>query len=226
MQQLPEQKLLDALSQLLKMQKSPNVLSLYILMLPDHSYNILFQHLSKFLNESEFTIHEQFNLLVIKYISRVKEVQISTNRRNCYNLLENMPRTQSKQSLLFQKTFSFCLNQILQTNESNNKILCKNVIKHLQTFDAGRFWKQMHSLIQYKTPVQLREYFQNSFRRFMYQEFISIEDKVILRNLITQMKDKKPSTIAEKFMEVANKNYFKRNVVMYVVNLKKYQSNK
>ncbi|CAL5993751.1 Hypothetical_protein [Hexamita inflata] len=148
-------------------------------------------------------------------------VQDQQLTQQCYNLHQNKPRTQSKESIQFQNRFSSCLQVILQIQETDNKIVCEKVLSHLQQNSSKKFWKQITELIPEKTTIQLREYFQNSFKRFMHQEYLNKTDKIILQSLILEMKDKKPAEIAEKFMEMtAERNYFKRNVIMYIVNLK------
>ncbi|CAL6048884.1 Hypothetical_protein [Hexamita inflata] len=222
-----EQIMIDALSQLLKLQKCPTILSYCVLMLPDNAHSKLFARLSQLLDVEEETVHEQFNLLVLKYIATSFQIfqnsnpsKIPVNRRSCYNLQENRPRTQSKQSIEFQNLFAECVQKVIRIEENDNKKLCHKVTNHLQNCDGLKFWKEMHELIPDKSTVQLREYFQNSFKRFMHQEFINKEDKMVLKDLINEMKDKKPAEIADKFMEMtADRNYFKRNVLMYVVNV-------
>ncbi|CAL6079356.1 Hypothetical_protein [Hexamita inflata] len=196
-------------------------------MLPDNAHSKLFARLSQLLEVEEETVHEQFNLLVLKYIATSFQISQNSNpskipvkRRSCYNLQENRPRTQSKQSIEFQNLFAECVQKVIRIEENDNKKLCQQITNHLQNCDGLKFWKEMHELIPDKSTVQLREYFQNSFKRFMHQEFINKEDKMVLKDLINEMKDKKPAEIADKFMEMtADRNYFKRNVLMYVVNV-------
>ncbi|CAL5993771.1 Hypothetical_protein [Hexamita inflata] len=141
--------------------------------------------------------------------------------QRCYNLLENSQRTQSKEAVAFQNRFAACLQQILKIQETNNRVLCEKVVRYLEEKGSKKFWVQMQLIIPEKSTVQLREYFLNSFKRFMHQEYLNKEDKVLLKELIYQMKNKKPSEIADKFIEMtADRNYFKRNVVMYIVNIK------
>ncbi|CAL6079354.1 Hypothetical_protein [Hexamita inflata] len=145
----------------------------------------------------------------------------SDSKRKCYNLLENRPRTQSKQSIDFQNKFAQCLQQVIGEEESDNRALCLKVVDYLKNNDSLVFWRQLTRLLPEKTTIQLREYFQNSFKRFMYREFITQEDKAVLQDLMAQMAGSKPADIASRFLEMTqDRNYFKRNVVMYVVNMK------
>ncbi|CAL6079352.1 Hypothetical_protein [Hexamita inflata] len=225
-QNISEQNLVNALSYLFKCQISTEFISYHVLMLSDLLYHKLFEHTAQLLQISEYQVRNQFNQLVLKYFNK-SQLQLRSNdtkRQCCYNLQENHPRTQSSSSIQFQNMYSQCLQKVTQFNESDNKKLCQQVITYLQNNDSFLFWQQMHQLIPEKTTVQLREYFQNSFKRFMHQEYLIQEDKLILKEMINRTKDGKPSEIADRFMEMTKeKNYFKRNVVMYIANLQNKQ---
>ncbi|CAL6082695.1 Hypothetical_protein [Hexamita inflata] len=221
-----EQKLIECLSQLLQVKQCAKQVSFYVLMLPDYLHARIFFDVALQLQTSENLVHEQFQLLTMKHLvkSSIKSPSLTEdlNATRCYNLIENHPRTQSLASIQFQNRYSECLQKVMNIQQPDNKKLCQELLNYFENNGSIQFWKQMHELIPEKSKVQLREYFQNSFKRFMHQEFLSQEDKIVLKDLIMQMKDRKPSEIAEKFMEMArDKNYFKRNVIMYVVNLKK-----
>ncbi|CAL6010978.1 Hypothetical_protein [Hexamita inflata] len=217
-----EQELVNCLSKLLQIKNSAKHVSFYVLMLPDHLHTRLFTEVALLLESTEIIVRDQFRLLTLKYFVNNSLCYLTENINTTYNLTENCPRTQSKESILFQNKFANCLQQTLNINTSDNKILCQNVLHYFNDNGSKQFWRKMGELIPEKTTVQLREYFQNSFRRFMHQEYLNKEDKVILLELIKQMKDKKPAQIADEFMDtVKDRNYFKRNVVMYIINMKK-----
>ncbi|CAL5993781.1 Hypothetical_protein [Hexamita inflata] len=188
----------------------------------DLLYDKLFEHTAQLLQISEQQVRDQFNQLVLKHFNK-GQLQLGSNdtkRQCCYNLQENHPRTQSPSSIQFQNMYSQCLQKVIKFNESDNKKLCQLVITYLKNNDSFLFWQRMHEQIPEKTTVQLREYFQNSFKRFMHQEYLIQEDKLILKDMINHTKDGKPSEIADRFMKMTkDKNYFKRNVVMYIANL-------
>ncbi|CAL6017312.1 Hypothetical_protein [Hexamita inflata] len=220
-----EFKLVDCLSKLLQTESCAIQVSYKVLMLPDSIYNRIFQRMSIMLQINENIIREQFKLLATKYLTRNTfksfEPTESLNGTRCYNLVENTPRTQSKESLKFQKLYSECLQQILQINENDNKKLCQKVVIYLQCNSSKIFWKQMSELIPEKNIKYLKEYYQNSFKRFEHQEFMTLEDKLRLKDLMNEMQTSKPAEIAEIFMEMTkDKNYFRRNVVMYIINMK------
>ncbi|CAL6048878.1 Hypothetical_protein [Hexamita inflata] len=173
------------------------------------------------LNSLSFKVDQTLQDTKVQDTNKCEHVQ-TTDCKNarCYNLSKNAPRTQSKEQIEFQNRFSSSLQTVLKIKETNNKTLSEKAVCYLQNNNSIQFWKEMHELIPDKSTVQLREYFQNSFKRFMHQEFINKEDKMVLKDLINEMKDKKPAEIADKFMEMtADRNYFKRNVLMYVVNV-------
>ncbi|CAL5993761.1 Conserved_hypothetical protein [Hexamita inflata] len=226
-----ESKLVNCLSNLLQIQKCAKTTSFYALMLPDHLHARLFQEVALLLETDEAEIREQFKLLTLKHLLRSTPQSPppseGLNASKCYNLVQNSPRTQSQDSILFQYKFAECLQKVIQLQESDNKKLCQEVVNYLQCNSSKIFWKEMHELIPEKSTVQLRESFQNSFKRLIHQEYLSQEDKVILKNLMIEMTDQKPAEIADNFMDlVKDKNYFKRNVVMYIINMKKQLINK
>ncbi|CAL6082681.1 Hypothetical_protein [Hexamita inflata] len=221
-----EYKLIECLSQLLQVKQCAKQVSFYVLMLPDNLHTRIFHEVALLLQTSEKQVREQFQLLTIKYLVKdtIKSPQPTEdlNTTRCYNLIENHPRTQSQASIKFQNRYSEAIQKVMNIQQPDNKKLCQELLNYFENYGSIKFWKQMHELIPEKSKVQLREYFQNSFKRFVHQEYLSQEDKIVLKDLIIQMKDRKPSEIADKFMEIAkDKNYFKRNVIMYVVNMKK-----
>ncbi|CAL6079394.1 Hypothetical_protein [Hexamita inflata] len=220
-----ESKLVDCLSNLLQIQKCAKTTSFYVLMLPDHLHARLFQEVALLLETDEAEAREQFKLLTLKHLLRSAPQSPppseGLNASKCYNLVQNSPRTQSQDSILFQNRFAECLQKVLHVQESDNKKLCQEVVSYLQCNSSKIFWKQLQQYIPEKNTTQLREYFQNSFKRFVCQEFLSQEDKVILKNLMIEMKKQKPSEVADKFLTFSKgKNYFRRNVVMYVINMR------
>ncbi|CAL6048906.1 Conserved_hypothetical protein [Hexamita inflata] len=210
-----EQKLISCLSQLLQIKTCAVQLSFYALMLPDHLHARLFQEVALLLETDEAEVREQFKLLTLKHLLRSAPQSPppseGLNVSKCYNLVQNSPRTQSQDSILFQNRFAECLQKVISIQESDNKKLCQEVVNYLQCNSSKIFWKEMHELISEKSTVQLREYFYNSFKRLMHQEFLSLEDKIILKNLMIEIADQKPAEIADNFMDlVKDKNYFKR----------------
>ncbi|CAL6071239.1 Hypothetical_protein [Hexamita inflata] len=106
---------------------------------------------------------------------------------------------------------------IQQVNQMNDQQLCAELLNHFKVQNQNKFWVKLHQIINDKTPTQLKEYFQKSFLKCMFEQ-LSKEDETVLRNLERKMKDKKPAEIAEIFMGMTQQKYFKRSIIMFIVN--------
>ncbi|CAL6084288.1 Hypothetical_protein [Hexamita inflata] len=104
---------------------------------------------------------------------------------------------------------------IFQTNDQ----LCKAVNQYFKQHNQVEFWRIVGNIISEKNCQQLRDYYQKSFQKCMFQECISVQDKSLLCKLIDQMTGQKPSEVAQRFLQtVGIDKYFKRNIIMYVIN--------
>ncbi|CAL6058090.1 Hypothetical_protein [Hexamita inflata] len=127
----------------------------------------------------------------------------------------------------FQQLFSQKLKEIILTYVpraviTNDQELCIQINDYFKNSGQKDLWKQLNEQIPTKTIKQLREYYQKSFQRVLYDNQIDVEDKETLRQLMEQMTDDSPTSIANSFCMVSkNQNYFKRNIVMYIINLKR-----
>ncbi|CAL6012587.1 Hypothetical_protein [Hexamita inflata] len=127
----------------------------------------------------------------------------------------------------FQQLFSQKLKEIIVTYVpramiTNDQELCIQINDYFKNSGQKDLWKQLNEQIPTKTIKQLREYYQKSFQRVLYDNQIDVEDKETLRQLMEQMTDDSPTSIANSFCMISkNKNYFKRNIVMYIINLKR-----
>ncbi|CAL6024985.1 Hypothetical_protein [Hexamita inflata] len=215
--------LVKAIANLLQINETANIqdkVALYTMMLPDKLYSQLFQTISAILNEQTTDLHKLFVEQVVS-----KNLLKNTIHRSDYNLKEAHFRKQSTDSLQVQNQFVNALIQVLSNNGFavpqliSNHQLCLMVNQHLKDNLPLDFWTAMRNIIAHKTEIQLREYYQKSFLRHMYEESISIHDKIILCDLINQMPNAKPSKIATEFVKtVGADKYFYRNIIMYIVN--------
>ncbi|CAL6003222.1 Hypothetical_protein [Hexamita inflata] len=127
----------------------------------------------------------------------------------------------------FQKLYAEKLFQVLHSVDgsvvfTNDRELCIQVNAHFTSFGQKYFWQHLQTLIPHKTVKQLREYYQKSFMRVLYDNQIDVKDKEVLREMIDNQKDASPTEIAIQFLNVCqNKNYFQRNIVMYIINMKR-----
>ncbi|CAL5982259.1 Hypothetical_protein [Hexamita inflata] len=199
--------------------------ALQVMMLPEQHLAQLFAQLSDELNIESSVLQnffltniqttQQLNGSIICNANQTRFKGIST-RRKSVTYLELQLRFESglKQVLQF-----FCPNA--QINGQSNAQICQITNNLLRTCNNTEFWKHVHTLIPEKNEKQLRDYFQKSFMRQMYEECISGQDKILLCQLIEQMPGAKPAQIVEKYTQMTGcVKYFKRNLVMYVINRK------
>ncbi|CAL6096364.1 Hypothetical_protein [Hexamita inflata] len=125
----------------------------------------------------------------------------------------------------FQTRFEIAVKNVLSNRiqhelEVDSAQLCILLNEYLLNNNQTQFWKEVQEQVQEKSAQQLRDYYQKSFQRVMYEGALSVHDKIILCKLIDEM-NAKPAQIADKFMEMVGKDkYFKRNIIMYIVNRK------
>ncbi|CAL6024929.1 Hypothetical_protein [Hexamita inflata] len=202
--------------------------ALYTMMLPDILYQKLFQTLSAELNAEVSNLHQLFIEQVSKYLLKSNNHYDTINLQHSgYKLKQTHIRKQSLGALEIQNQFVAAVKQVLLDRGCsvnaflNHRQLCVTVNEHLKENRPLFFWRDLRQLIPNKTEVQLREYYQKSFLRHMYEESISVQDKIILCDLVNQMPGARPSKIADEFAKmVGTGKYFYRNIVMYIVNKK------
>ncbi|CAL5970498.1 Hypothetical_protein [Hexamita inflata] len=168
------------------------------------------QLLLKFFFESFVLEHlttQQFKHSVFLQTSHEHKFKVTTGQR-----------AKPTSSTEFQHRFSTALKTVLNVDATDSE-LCQIANSYFLLNNQMKFWREIQKIIPEKNDKQHRDYFQKSFQRHMYAECISSEDKIVLCKLMDEMKTSKPSQIAVKFEElVGNGKYFKRNIVMYVVN--------
>ncbi|CAL5979811.1 Hypothetical_protein [Hexamita inflata] len=209
---------------------SPNLndkVAFYAMMLSDILYQKLFHKLSQELNGEITILHKIFveQIVMKQLIKNMYNNQVESPEYSRHKLIIAHMRKPSSNSQAVQNQFVTAVKQVLldrgcSVNEfMNHRQLCVMVNQHLK--ENLLFWRDLRQLIPNKTEVQLREYYQKSFLRHMYEESISVQDKIILCDLINEMPNARPSKIADEFVKkVGTKKYFYRNIVMYVVNKK------
>ncbi|CAL5979857.1 Hypothetical_protein [Hexamita inflata] len=223
--------LVEAIAYKFKMEHTSNIsgkVALYTMMLPDKLYHSLFQTLSAELNSEVSNLHILFIKQVSKYILKSNNLNNTKYvQHQGYKLKYTHNRKQSQGALEIQNQFVTAVKQVLLDRGCsvnafmNHKQLCLMVNEHLKENRPLLFWREVRILIPEKTEIQLREYYQKSFLRHMYEESISVQDKIILCNLMSQMAGAKPSKIADEFVKIVGTGkYFYRNIIMYIVNKK------
>ncbi|CAL6113659.1 Hypothetical_protein [Hexamita inflata] len=210
---------------------SPEHVAYQVMMLPDTQYHTRFAQLSLELNVDVNTLKKQFvevamAQLVIKHVSCAPEADSQENAGR-KKVRQTYHRDIKPEYQQFQKLYAEKLFQVLRSADNtavftDDRELCIQVNAHFTSLGQKTFWQHLQALIPHKTVKQLREYYQNSFLRVLYDNQIDVQDKELLREMIESQREASPTDIANQFLEVcANKNYFKRNIVMYVINLKR-----
>ncbi|CAL5991148.1 Hypothetical_protein [Hexamita inflata] len=221
--------LLSQLGSLLNIR--PELVAYQVMMLPDAQYHTRFAQLSLELNVDMNTLKQQFveiamQQLVNKQLSRFPEAnsQESAGKKKVRKMYHRDIKQEYQQ---FKQLYAERLFQVLRSADgsavfTNDKKLCNQIDEHLATHGQKFFWPSLQAMIPSKTVKQLREYYQNSFSRVLYDSQIDVQDKELLREMIESQREACPTDIANQFLEVCrNKNYFKRNIVMYVINMKR-----
>ncbi|CAL5991172.1 Hypothetical_protein [Hexamita inflata] len=210
---------------------SPQQVVYQVMMLPDNQYHVRFAQLSLELNVDMNILKDMFvevatEQLVNKQVSHLQEANSkeSSGRKKVRQTYHRDIKPEYQQ---FQKLFSEKLFQVLQSSDKSAQVtddrdLCLKVNQHLINHRQKFFWHHLQTLIPHKTVKQLREYYQKSFTRVLYDSQIDVQDKEFLHQMIDKQMETSPTAIANQFLEVCcNKNYFKRNIVMYIINLRR-----
>ncbi|CAL6012225.1 Hypothetical_protein [Hexamita inflata] len=209
----------------------PEQVAYQVMMLPDTQYNMRFAQLSLDMNVDVNTLKQQFvevamTQLVNKQTRYLPEADSQENAGR-KKVRQTYHRAIKQEYQQFQKLYAEKLFQVLRSADNtavftDDRELCSQVNEHLASHGQKTFWSSLQVLVPSKTVKQLREYYQKSFLRVLYDSQIDVQDKELLREMIESQREANPTDIANQFLEVcANKNYFKRNIVMYVINLKR-----
>ncbi|CAL6003214.1 Hypothetical_protein [Hexamita inflata] len=210
---------------------SPEQVAYQVMMLPDNQYDIAFAQISMELNVDVNSLKQQFvevamTQLVNKQTRYLPDAdsQESAGKKKVRQTYQRAIKPEYQQ---FQKLYAEKLFQVLQSRNqkavfSDDRDICIQVNNHIANFGQKHFWHNLQTLIPSKTVKQLREYYQKSFMRVLYDSQIDVKDKELLREMIEKQSETSPTELANQFLEVCtNKNYFKRNIVMYVINIKR-----
>ncbi|CAL6006490.1 Hypothetical_protein [Hexamita inflata] len=209
----------------------PELVAYHVMMLSDAHYNTTFVQVSVELNVDVNTLKQLFVQVVMQQllIKQTKEELDADSRGSTEKKMprQTYHRTVKQEFQEYQQLFSEKLCQVLQSGDKNASVtddrdLCLKVNQHLINYEQKLFWQRLQTLIPHKTVKQLREYYQKSFQRVLYDDQIDARDKELLREMIDKQKDASPTNIANQFLEVyPNRNYFKRSIVMYAINIKR-----
>ncbi|CAL5972202.1 Hypothetical_protein [Hexamita inflata] len=202
----------------------PEQVTLQTMMLSDNFYRLCFANASLDLNVSINSLHQTFQeIAMLELVQQAKQTQ-------CQKLKETEIQPPiysiSKRYTDFQSLFEKSIKQVLLSYGvgkcEDSQELCRQVNICLQHTNKKSFWSQVQQRIPEKSDKQLREYFQKSYQRVMYQDLTDEDDKKLLKQLFLRDPDKRAAVIADEFLQVCeHQNYFKRSIVMYIINLKR-----
>ncbi|CAL6021263.1 Hypothetical_protein [Hexamita inflata] len=174
MNQYVHHQIIQGIAQLLQLDYSPDLehhIITQVLLLPEHLINQLFTSLSYNMNVDQNTLYKHFN-------------------NSSYKFKCTQKRTQPEKSTNFKQKFEQALKTVLSSYNNfvltfkSDSDLCEYLNQHFRMNGQMNFWPKMNSIIPEKNERQLREYFQKSFQRCMYQECITELDKTLLCKLI------------------------------------------
>ncbi|CAL6024911.1 Hypothetical_protein [Hexamita inflata] len=221
-----------AIARILQIEQSANMhekVALQTMLLSETLYKQLFDLLSTELGLESIFLRCLFNeQIVSKYLLKSNHHDSTISQlQSGYRLKEVFMRKQSLNAQEVQKKFVAAMKKVLIARSCSfsafitHHQLCVVINEHLENYCSSEFWREVRKLIPEKTEIQLREYYQKSFLRHMYEESISVQDKIILCDLMNEMPGAKPSKIVDEFVKkVGTGKYFHRNIIMYVVNKK------
>ncbi|CAL6042087.1 SANT/Myb_domain [Hexamita inflata] len=233
MNDIQTSQLVDAVANLFNVKETDDLahrVAMQAMMLPDKVFQQLFVQLSFQMNVDSACLMKLFvDDVVMRQLwsgpaSQSVTLQLKAQE---HRFKLTCPRMKATAYQEFQDRFAVALKRVIETNQ-NLSLACQDYAELCQVanelflhYNQMDFWKQVSLLVPERTDKQLRDYYQKSFLRNMYAECISGSDKITLCSLVDQMPSSKPSQIADRFAElVGESKYFKRNVVMYIVNRK------
>ncbi|CAL6092947.1 SANT/Myb_domain [Hexamita inflata] len=199
----------------------PALVVYQVMMLPDPVYNFQFERAAFELQTTPELLRKQFQELANKQLF---DGQQQKNIITAHHQKEREVK-QLNQHAAYQLLFANTLQQVIGLGHDkiySERDICQMVNKFIDRHGQKDIWFHVQKLIPSKTVKQLREYYQKSFQRVLYNNNFEAQDKELIRQLVEKYSDDSPTQITNKFMCMcSNKNYFKRNIVMYIVNLKR-----
>ncbi|CAL6007174.1 Hypothetical_protein [Hexamita inflata] len=207
----------------------PLVIVYQVMMLPNNQYNFLFYKLALELNLQISTIHKLFIQLSQRYLivhdqtlSTLNHTLQASQQFQKSKEAENIQKTKipaSQFKLEFSQTLRKLINDVKieqRTDKMTDKQLCQYLTQYFTAHNQKIFWERVNTAIPYKTSLQLKQYFQKSFTKCIYEDINNCV-KYSIKELTLAMPQSKPSEIVDIFF-TNNENivYFRREVLMLV----------
>ncbi|CAL5980361.1 Hypothetical_protein [Hexamita inflata] len=204
-----------------------------IMELHNKQYQLFWLLLSTLIPSVSTQILQQYfvNNIVNKYLFK-KQGEMSSKMSSDaeQRFRKSVDRQKSYKSDQQKEVFASALKNALRTltqrecDNISNSDLCAEVDSHLQVNNKAAFWNCVASSMDGKTRKQVQDYYIQSFQKLRYNRLLTVEDKLLLRQLSNQMEDQKPAAVVQQFLcQVENTDYFKHNIMMYVINFRRQQ---
>ncbi|CAL5992397.1 Hypothetical_protein [Hexamita inflata] len=211
-----------------QLQKQLNIradlVTLKAMTLKNANYQQCFAEASQALNVDILQLQQIFKEIVMNELVQNKSVEKPEPQQETILLDPSNLGVNERSTFkhIFEQTLKCVLFQNTTQYNMTCEELCQRVDSHLQNSNRKQFWSNMQQLIPFKTEKQLREYYQKSFQRAMFTEFNDEEDKQLLKNMLDKEPNKRASVLADEFIRICKcKTYFKRSIVMFIINLKR-----
>ncbi|CAL6040123.1 SANT/Myb_domain [Hexamita inflata] len=143
---------------------------------------------------------------------------------------KSVSRNKPAASDQFRVEFTEALRAVLQLfyphalcyQNISEQQLCQAINEHTKEMNKTKFWREMVNRMPHKTSKQVQDYYAHTYQKALFQKQLSMEDKVTLRNLSALHPEWKPAAVVDAFLEtVDGKDYFKHNIMMYIINLRR-----
>ncbi|CAL5972080.1 Hypothetical_protein [Hexamita inflata] len=194
-----------------------------VLMLPDTIYNAFFTELAASMSMDKNIVIDTFKRILNNFIASNQSFITEVSQQQDSKKLTERQISHNQ----FVLVFRHCLMAVYyRHNDRSIKInsdqqLCETINTFMKSFGHVQFWKAIQQLIPDKTVKQLRDFYAKSFQKVLFETQMEEQDKLMLRKMVDL--EGSPSDIADKFLQLTGKNYFQRNIIMYVINLRRRQ---
>ncbi|CAL5977346.1 Hypothetical_protein [Hexamita inflata] len=152
------------------------------------------------------------------------EPKTDSDQNGLFKFRESVQRRKSpkltQKRAMFTKILQTALAHLRNTSfeDKSEAELC-DLINEVRPFEKTGLWKEVAQM-NGTTSKQALDYYHHTYQNVLYEQ-LSIHDKGVLRTLNLQLQHEKPTQVTNRFMEMTGNKYFKHNVTMYIVNLRR-----
>ncbi|CAL5992289.1 Hypothetical_protein [Hexamita inflata] len=161
-----------------QLQTEPELLTYNVMMLSDKAYKICFVNASLELNMNVNKLQLIFqNIVMQELVSKQIIIQSQKIMQPEYQRpTHRICKRFTDFEILFEKSIQKVLLNYGIDECENSYELCRQINMCLQLTNKKNFWGNVQQLIPEKTDKQLREYYQKSFQRLMYESLTDEDD--------------------------------------------------